>query len=229
MLETESLHIFKTRLGRYLGLNFELVINENRSTMLNLLEKRGSFVRLSVHKMFLDAPDVVISAIAHYVQGLRKEKNSRNLILRKYIQEHLAQADYTHLVKQHRLTHQGTVYHLKKIYDEINEKYFCQQLDLSITWYGQSRGPSRTRITFGQYVSGLRLIKIHRMLDDSFFPDYFVSFVVYHEMLHCVIPGSVDRRGRFCFHGLDFKQRERVFEQYAEARLWERENRAILY
>lgn len=228
MHETPSLNTFKMRLGRYLGLNLELVVNENRSTMLNLLEKRRSFVRLSVHKMFLDAPDAVISAIAHYVQGVRKEKNIRNLILRKYIQEHLAQVDYTHLVNRHRLTDQGKVYQLKEIYEEINKKYFDQQLDLSITWYGQPRRAARTRITFGQYVSGLRLIKIHRMLDDSFFPDYFVSFVVYHEMLHCVIPGAVDRRGRFCFHGRDFKQKERAFEQYAEASLWEKKNREFL-
>jgi len=221
-----TIDAFKIRLAQHLKMDLELVVNENRSTMLNLLEKNRTFVRLSIHKMFLKAPDPVVSAIAHYVRGTRKE----NSILRLYIQEHLAQYDYTYLVNQNQLLHAGNNYNLKLLYDEINIKYFDCKLDLSITWYGkQKKSRNSTRITFGQYLAGLRLIKIHRILDDSFFPEYFVSFVIYHEMLHSVISGSLDARGRYCFHSAAFKRREKAFEHYWKAIEWEKNNKKQLF
>lgn len=223
------LESLKVRLQRLLDIDIELVVNENRSTMLNLLEKQRSFARLSIHKMFLEAPEPVISAIALYVRGSRKDRQVRNLVLREFIQSHLSRHDYTHLVDPKKLVQQGRCYDLKPLYDSLNEKYFEGKLDLSLTWYGALRRKRRARITFGLYVSGLRLIKMHRMLDDPFFPEYFVSFVLYHEMLHSVVPGSTDARGRFCFHDKAFKEREKVFEHYLKATEWEKNNKARLF
>lgn len=224
-----SLEPLQKRLQRLLNIDVELVVNENRSTMLNLLEKQRTFARLSVHRMFLEAPEPVISAIAHYVRGTRKDRRGRNLVLRQFIQAHLSNSDYTHLVDPQKLIQQGRVYHLKPIYDALNAQYFEGRLDLSLTWFGTPHRKRRARITFGQYLSGLRLIKMHRMLDDPFFPDYFVAFVLYHEMLHSVVPGVTDARGRFCFHGRAFKERERLFEHYKKAISWERENKAKIF
>ncbi len=153
----------------------------------------------------------------------------RNQILRHYIQEHLAQQNYSHLVNPQKLCTEGEYYHLETIYARLNEYYFNGELKLAITWFGEKGGERRSRITFGQYLSGLRLIKIHRLLDHPFFPDFFVSFVIYHEMLHSVIPGSVDRGGRFCVHGPEFKHRERAFKEYEKAILWEQKNKSYFY
>ena len=224
-----SLKSFQTRLQNLLKMDVELVVNENRSTMLNLLKKERSFARLSLHKMFLEAPDPVISAIAHYVKGTRKELGKRNLVLREFIQSHLANYDYTHLVNPQKLVQQGKCYHLTPLYEALNKKYFEGKLALSLTWFGASQGRRRRRITFGQYFSGLRLIKMHRMLDDPFVPEYFVSFILYHEMLHSVVPGSKDARGRFCVHGKAFKEKERVFEDYQKAIEWEKNNKAKVF
>jgi hypothetical protein len=222
-------HPLQTQLKHLLNIEIELVVNENRSTMLNILEKRRSFARLSVHKMFLFAPEHVISAIAHYVRGTRQHLKERNQILREFIHAHLSTSDYTHQVDPGKLVQQGKVFHLKPLYDALNEKYFENKLNLSLTWYGKAVRKRRVRITFGQYVSGLRLIKIHRMLDDHFFPEYFVSFIVYHEMLHSVIPGAMDAHGRFCCHGKTFKERERAFEDYQKAIDWEKTHKAKLF
>ena len=224
-----SLDSLQTRLKRLLNMDVELVVNENRCTMLNLLEKERSFARLSVHKMFLEAPDPVIAAIAHYVKGTRKNLGERNLVLREFIQGHLHSYDYTHLVNPQKLVQQGKVYHLKHLFDALNQKYFEGKLGLSLTWFGAPMQKRRRRITFGQYFSGLRLIKMHRMLDDPFFPEFFVSFILYHEMLHSVVPGSKDTRGRFCIHGRAFKERERAFEDYQKAIEWEKNNKAKIF
>lgn len=222
--------VFRKKLATYTRVRCELVINENRSTMLSVLDRRPGFARLSVHKMFLSAPDPVIAAVAHFIKGARRQREEHNFVLRTFIQQQLSQADYTYLVNPQKLVQEGRVYHLKMLYDSINQKYFENQLRLAITWYGNLKRRARTRITFGQYLDGLRLIKIHRILDDPFFPEYFVAFIVYHEMLHAVIPGHANETSRrYTFHSREFKAREREFEHYHLALAWEKRNKELLF
>lgn len=215
----------KRRLGRHLGQDCELVINENRSTMLSVVRKRKALPRVSLHKMFVDAPENVISAIAHYVRGVRRDREAKDIVIRGFIQSNLLRYNYNHLLDKSKFVTTGHIYDLKEIYDELNEKYFKNGLMLEITWYGERGYKPRSKITFGQYFDHLRLIKIHRILDDPFYPDYFIRFVVYHEMLHHLIPGHLDGRGLFRVHGKDFKELEREFEDYEKAVAWEKKNK----
>jgi len=130
-----------------------------------------------------------------------------------------------------RVIHEGSSYHLKEIYDQVNSRYFEGRLSLQITWYGQLKRRKRRRrhVVFGQYVDALKLVKIHRRLDDPSYPDFFVSFIVYHEMLHHVVPGYMDARGYYRCHGPEFKRREREFEHYQKALVWEKQNHAKIF
>jgi len=213
------------KLRKHLKMDLELVINENRSTMLNLLQKRRGSARLSLHKMFLDAPENVVAAIAHYVRGTRKNRLEQNSVLRGYIQQNHSRFDAGRRLEGMKLVQVGRVYDLEPLYHALNHHYFDGNLVLKTTWFGKWGRRNRSRITFGLHCDHLRLIKIHRILDDPFFPEVFLSFILYHEMLHDVVPGFVDGRGRFCVHGKAFKERERLFEHYAEAIAWERENK----
>ncbi len=212
----------KLKLRKHLKRDVELVINENRSTMLSLQKKRN---RLSLHKMFLDAPDHVIAAIAHYIRGSRRKSTEQNLVLRGYIQENLSRFDCSHRLKRANLVQKGEIYDLQPLYDELNTRYFEGALDLGLTWFGARRLNSRSRITFGLYQDNLRLVKMHRILDDPFVPEFFVRFILYHEMVHAIVPGYVDERGHFRIHGREFKERERQFEHYRQAVEWEKKNK----
>lgn len=219
---------FQEKLSKLLDIQLELVVNENRSTMLSLLEKKRNRARLSIHRMFLNAPEDVISAIAHYVRGTRRPR--KDLIIRGYIQSNLPRYNYSYKINKDKLVSVGRYYNLKRIYDTLNKHYFQNKLDLDITWFGLSkRRQRRSRIIFGMYQDHLKLIKIHRIMDDPFFPDYFVRFVVYHEMLHEVVPGYVDEKGLFRIHGKEFKEREKQFEDYEKAILWEKKNKKQLF
>ncbi len=110
----------------------------------------------------------------------------------------------------------GSHYNLKRIYDELNRQYFEGSLDLSIGWFGNANARSKTRIVFGAYHERLRLIKIHRRLDCKDIPLHFVSFVIYHEMLHHVLPPVSGRRRRRVHHSA-FIEREKKFIDYALA------------
>lgn len=214
---------FKKRIEQALDIRLELIVNENKSTMLSVLDKRRGAARLSMHKMFLDAPENVIAAIVEYVRGKYRRKEKDNII-RGYIQSNLGRFNYAHKLKPAKLDSAGKIYDLQAIYNETNEQYFEGKLNLAITWFGTLR-PSRSRMIFGQYFDHLKLIKIHRLLDDPFYPEYFVRFVIYHEMLHDVVPGYLDSRGFFRTHGPEFKRREKLFVDYEQADAWEKEHR----
>jgi predicted metal-dependent hydrolase len=72
---------------------------------------------------------------------------------------------------------------------------------------------------FGVYCPETRHIRIHPALDQAFVPRYFVEFIVYHELLHHVMP-AVQVGGRYYAHTEAFRQRERAFPRYAEAVAW---------
>lgn len=119
---------------------------------------------------------------------------------------------------------QGSTYDLLEIYDDINEEYFRSRLSLNITWFGCKYRIARTSRTLGLYDRRDKLVKIHRLLDDRRFPDYFVSFIVYHEMLHHVCPPKRGKNGRRDIHHREFKKREKEYEHYHRALKWEKEN-----
>lgn len=229
MIAEACVEEFREKISKHLNIELELVINENRSTMLSILERKRDRARLSMHRMFLDAPENVISAIAHYVRGTRREQMGQKHVLRGYIQNNLARFNYSHKLDKNKLIVKGAYYNLHLIYETLNHKYFQGKLQLDITWFGSPSHRRRTRIIFGQYYDHLKLIKIHRMMDHPFFPDYFVHFVIYHEILHEVVPGYVDARGIFRSHGEEFKRRERQFVDYEKATFWERANKKKLF
>jgi hypothetical protein len=124
---------------------------------------------------------------------------------------------------------QGTLYDLQEIYNRINQAYFENQLDLKITWFGSKERKARRHRKLGLYIFDDKVVKIHRLLDQAHFPPYFISYVVYHEMLHSVCPPVKARRGRYQIHHLEFKKKEMEFAEYALAKRWETENKRLFF
>lgn len=219
---TLSLEQVRRKLCERSGYQLEIIVNENRSSMLTVLDKRGKWVKLSLHRMFLAAPEGVINAVAEY---LREKNESASKIIRSFIQANLRRIDYSHRLDPRTLYSQGHLYHLQEIFDEVNEEYFTGSVKLWITWFDRLPKKNSSRIVYGQYFEALKLIKVNKMLDNEAFPRFFVSFVVYHEMLHHVIPSYVDKRGVQCIHSKEFKEREQLFKEYKKAKAWELEYR----
>ncbi len=124
---------------------------------------------------------------------------------------------------------QGQHYDLKAIYEELNTLYFDRKLTLAITWFGSPQRTVKCQRILGLYDFRHELIKIHRLLDHPHFPPYFISYVVYHEMLHSLYPPIRGKRGRNKIHHLEFKEQERCFAEYAIARQWEQENKHLFF
>jgi hypothetical protein len=207
------------------GMKLKLKINDNRSTMLSV-RWEPDCTRVSLHRIFLMAPKNVMDSLACY---LRREDESIAPKVRSFIEDNLKKLDYTHQLEQMKLYTQGHVYNLQEIYNQVNAEYFEDRLKLSITWFGKPVHRSRSRVTFGLYHDPLKLVKIHRLLDNPSFPDYVVSFVVFHEMLHYACPSYIDEKGIHRVHSKEFKHQEKQFHFYNLAQRWIRDHRGRFF
>lgn len=207
------------------GLKLKLTINDNRSTMLSV-KWEPDCTKVSLHRIFLEAPQNVMDALACY---LKREDKSIAPSVKAFIEDKLKRLDYSHEIDRSKLYVQGSVYNLKHIYDDLNEEYFDDRLNLNITWFGKSVQRYRSRITFGLYYDPLRLIKINRLLDNPNFPDYIVSYVVYHEMVHHICPAYFDSNGQHHIHSKEFKDKEQKFKYYDLAQHWIKKNQANFF
>jgi len=216
----ESIVVFQKNLEDQLGRKLKLKINDNHSTMLSV-KWNQDFTHVSLHRMFLEAPQNVIEELIGY---LRDQDKSTCTSIREYINLNLQNYDYSTRLNPKKMETAGRIYDLKEFYDDVNREYFEGQLDLNITWYGRPSRRRRTTMTFGLYEQAKRLVKIHRTIDSVKYPEFFISFIVYHEMLHHVCPSYYDDRGRHQVHSREFKAKEREFRYYDQVQRWMKEH-----
>lgn len=132
-------------------------------------------------------------------------------------------------LRSFKIQTRGEYYDLKAIYDVLNQDYFNNQLKLEITWFGSAQREAKRHRKLGLFCFLTNRIKIHRLLDQPHFPPYFISYVVYHEMLHSVCPPVKAKKGKYRIHHPDFKMREKEFGDYALAKRWEEENIKLFF
>jgi hypothetical protein len=197
----------------------QLAITDNRRRMITYTDAAGT-LRLRLHLMFLGAPDPVLHSLVRYVCEDAREASQQ---LGEFIQAN------SHRIRASRvvlgpLRTRGRVHDLVGILGQVNDAYFGSSItDVLITWGRRSRPRSgqRTAIKLGSYSATERLIRMHPALDQEWVPRYFVAYVVFHELLHHLLPGEL-RRGRMVLHSAEFLRREAEFRHYERALDWER-------
>jgi len=75
---------------------------------------------------------------------------------------------------------QGNAYDLEKMFSKLNRRYFDSSLEKpTLTW-----SQRKTRSILGHHDRVYETITISKSLDSAQVPDWFVEFILYHEMLH---------------------------------------------
>ncbi|WP_100934560.1 hypothetical protein [Candidatus Chlamydia corallus] len=123
---------------------------------------------------------------------------------------------------------QGKVYDLQEIYQGLNTRLFQGALRLQIGWFGRKETRKGQSVVLGSFHESEQLIRIHRSLDRQDIPRFFIEYLVYHEMVHSVVPREYSRSGRSIFHGKKFKEYEQRFPLYDRAVAWEKANAYLL-
>lgn len=215
---------FSARLrGHFPEQPFRLRFNDNTSTVISV-QKRHGLLELSLHHMFIEAPDQVLVALADYLRGSARGDSRLDQFIERN-RNRLAnptarRAQASHLPSRSA----GKHYDLEVIRDALGRAYLGGAVSVPIQWgrrrHRRRRGGS---IRLGSYSFEDGLISIHPALDQAFVPAYVVVGVVYHELLHHVL-GAEQRGGRRYVHTPEFRRREREYVLFERAERWERDN-----
>jgi hypothetical protein len=223
----EHAHQLQSQVRLLVGAPVELRVHDNRSTMISF-RRYDDRLHLRVHHMFLEAGPEVVRALAEYAR-VRSAKAGR--VLDQFVRQH---RENIRPVEPERaqsrpLNTRGAVHDLQAMFDTLNARYFGNAIQARIGWgRGTSSERRRRSIRMGAYYHETQTILIHPALDRTDVPQYFVSLVVYHEMLHQAVPQQKMDTGRRTVHSREFRAREKLFHDFDRARLWERHNLSIL-
>jgi hypothetical protein len=202
------------------GKALELHLTNNHYSMISVRRKPDGY-RLRLHRMFVGAEPRIIRALARYVV----HNDSRaSQVLGQYIDGH------QHVIKkqvrkarQITLRTTGQHHDLQVIFDRLNAERFDSTLQARISWGSVAGQRPRRSIKMGSFAVEDKIIRIHPVLDHADVPEFFVAWIVFHEMLH----GKHDivRKGRRrIFHSHAFVDEERTYPDYERATAWESAN-----
>ncbi len=206
--------------------DLEIVRTRSSSTVLRR-EAAAGRVRLRVHEIFQEAPEAVLEAVATWASRATKKSCAT---IDAYVREKADRLRAAHRPRTKRLDPRGTHRDLEAVRAALNWRYFDPPVTCPIG-FGRVARPRRRRrrsMQYGVFDPARGVIRIHPVLDLPWVDDLFVRLIVFHEMLHAVVPATLDGHGRRILHGAEFRRRERTFEGHARAIAWERRHRKRL-
>ncbi len=129
------------------------------------------------------------------------------------------------LQRQLDLGNPGRYFDLRAIFKRLNGKHFRNRLrGYKIVWGRRRRQRPVNYFVYGTIQEEDRIIRIHPLLDAAFVPEWFLEYVIYHEMLHAVVPDEIYPSGRRKVHTKEFRQKEGRYRNFARAQRWEAQN-----
>jgi predicted metal-dependent hydrolase len=183
---------------------------------------RGGRVYVRISDIFKSAPDEVLRATAFILVARLLSKRTPRIHENHYRHyayspEILRSLDIARRRRGRKLisSSRGRVYDLERIFQRLNRRYFDGEIDRpTLTW-----SQRRTRRILGHHDAAHETIVISKTLDAADIPEWFVEFVLYHEMLHIKHPARFIK-GRRYYHTKAFRNEEQRFPRYEEAQRW---------
>jgi hypothetical protein len=197
---TESLRRYLAETGRC---RVDLQTTQNRVSMISVVFKRKGHASIRLHEQFLTAPIHIHEALALY---LRTEQRDAWQVVSDYARRIIVPEKMQKSPRGMRRRTKGDVYDLKELANAVNARFFNGCLHYHVRW-GASRPRTRKRtrsrsIRYGSWSPGTRTVTIHPLLDDERVPRAFISYILYHEMLHAVVPAEASSGRRVDHHAL---------------------------
>jgi hypothetical protein len=183
---------------------------------------RSGRVYVRISDIFENAPPDVLRAIAYILVARLLSKRTPEIherIYRDYAYSPaiLRSLDIARRRRGRKLisSARGSVYDLDKMFQRLNRHYFDGEMEKpTLTW-----SQRRTRRILGHHDAAHDTIVISKTLDAADVPEWFVEYVLYHEMLHIKHPARFIK-GRRYYHTNAFRNEEQRFPYYEEAQRW---------
>lgn len=183
----------------------------------------GGRLTIRVSDIFTDAPFEVYHSLALILLaklyrkkvGTSYHNTYRAFILRSEIQERAraVRSERGRINQPHGS--RGRHIDLDEVFNRLNGCYFAGSINKPrLSWSAR-----RSRSVLGRYDVTHNTIFISRLFDSPKIPPYVVEYVMFHEMLHLKHQSRV-HDSRVIVHTPEFKDDERNFPHYQEAKLW---------
>ena len=230
--------VFREKLKKALPQVGEVIFTENRRQLVWVKKNRDGALTVRLQHAFRAASGSDFAALADFI---RKPDQVSRKAVSDFVKRY---GELFGTLSSRPVPRRRTVVHVTKgrhrdlfaILRKVMDEYSLMVDGLSITFGNDPlgrmqkdegapafRGRTRSRsIRFGSYSALHNLIRIHPLLDCLDIPDYFVEYIVYHEVLHALCP-PISRGCRKSVHTAEFRVRERRFALYEDARRFERE------
>jgi hypothetical protein len=189
---------------------------------------RGLEVRM--HSMFVAAPPAVHAAVASWIRSGNRAPRACAL-LDEWIHESLERLPKDSR-RRVRLEARGRRHDLgammrELLVTELGATELGNEIEAlpekpRVTWGKSARSRTRHSLRLGSYDPESAIVRIHPVLDQDGVPDFFVRYVVFHELLHAVLPPRRGEGSRWIHHGREFRRRERAYADYERAIAWEK-------
>ncbi|MEK6335257.1 MAG: SprT-like domain-containing protein [Acidobacteriota bacterium] len=178
------------------------------------------YVRLS--DLFQTAPPEVIRALAFLLVARllsRKAPRAQERIYRAFAfsPQLLRAADIARRRRGRKIisSAQGSVYDLDRIFARLNRRYFGGEMEKPVLTWSQRRA----RSILGHHDAAHDTITISKTLDSPDVPEWFVEYILFHEMLHIKHPARIIK-GRRYYHTSAFRTEEQSYPRYQQAQEW---------
>jgi hypothetical protein len=183
---------------------------------------RSGRVHVRLSDLFQTAPPEVIQALAFLLVARllsRKPPRDQEQIYRSYaFSPPLVRAsDIARRQRGRKVISSaiGEVYDLERIFAKLNRRYFDGEIEKPVlTW-----SKRRARSILGHHDAVHDTIVISKTLDSREVPEWFVEYILFHEMLHIKHPARIVN-GRRYYHTAAFRAEERSFPRYQHAQEW---------
>lgn len=184
----------------------------NRVSMVAVSFRHEDRIVVRLNAGFLRAPETVLCALRRYLRSRRTE--AWRLVV-AYAARIGNDGDVS--PRPRRVQPKGRIYDLAVILRDVKRDFFNSPVSCRIGWgkRGVPTGKRRRSIRFGSWSPGDRVITVHPSLDSDRVPVEFVRYIVFHELLHAVVPEK-RQNGRRYDHTPEFRALERHFPNYDE-------------
>lgn len=208
---------FHKRLEKALGLPVKLRwINDDYRKLT--VHREGETVFLDLHPLF-EASDA--RTIRNMVDFIRTRSDLSKALLIDYLKEAVSKDPNSRRLIEGK----GEIYHLGKMMNGLLH-LFENFPDTSVAWSKFGKKSPRRSIRLGSYWPMKREIRIHPVLDDNRVSQLFVEYTLYHEMCHAYLISTTGNT-ELVQHTGEFKELEKKFPKFDEAKAWEHDSLAL--
>jgi len=191
----------------------------NINNTIRLSEGR---MKLRLSDLLEGAPEPVLRAIVHILLAkiYRKPIDARHSSrYRRYVatRDMMEKAQQVRQIRGRKRLEsaQGCFYDLDEVFETLNTRFFHGLLGRpQMSWSAE-----RSRHLLGHYDPAHNAIIISKVFDQARVPRLAMEYIMYHEMLHLKHPVKM-RGSRRSVHGKEFREEEKDFPQFEEARLF---------